>query len=428
MKSLEMSWRRLVGLAALFGALVACPAVDAAILIPMDDEQTDHLRAYGLVLWVLQEGGEVDWLLGYRGGSFLICQTQDLDEWAEDQAAVMIDLDEESVSTISKEITDSETMAIVSLTHSARVAFYMPPTTPISNPLVPLLEYSGITYSAVWDEDVLSRRLGDFDILMVPHEDFTGQFGRFHASFRDADWYRTNVEAHEAEARRLGFEKVGELKRAVVRSIRDWVARGGILFGMCSGTDTFDIALATKGLDIWAAEFDGDGRTPEFNEKLDYTSTLAFKDFTLVQNPYIYEFSDIDMTPVAYKRGEKSDYFTLHEFSAKEQPLLAMLVQCHRNVVKGFMGQTTSFNKALLKDNIVILAEPEAGPDARYIYGTFGNGHFIWLGGHDPEDWQHRVGDPPTDPELHKNSPAYRLILNCILAPSAFLSLLDGAK
>jgi hypothetical protein len=279
--------------------------------------------------------------------------------------------------------------------------------------------YADIPYTPIWDTEVLTGQLGNFDWLHLHHEDFTGQYGKFYASFKNADWYQDQKQRFEAEARKLGYKKVSDEKKAVVEVIRDWVAKGGFLFAMCSATDTFDIALAAHDVDICAPEFDGDPPDPGFNKKLDFSATMAFKNFTLVQNPYVYEFSDIDMTSVAYRRGETDDFFTLFEFSAKQDPVPTMLTQCHTNVVKGFMGQTTSFNKQLLKDGALVMGEPEDGPDARYIHGSFGNGTFTWLGGHDPEDWQHRVGDPPTDLSLHKNSPGYRLILNNVLFPAA---------
>ena len=409
----------LVIVTALYGVYLAAE-VEAAILCPMDEEQTDHLKAYGVVCDLLQDGKRVEWLVGYRGGSFLVSEFTDVLRPTEQQAVVMIDLDKNSLAVILTEVAASETMAVVPLTRSPRVAVYAPPTTlPIGDLLRPLLEYSGVTYTAIWDEEVLVAGLDEFDVLMMEHEDFTGQYGKFYATFRSADWYREQVSRYETEARRLGFRKDSEAKKAVVEAIRDWVVRGGFLFAMCSATDTFDIALATRGIDICAPEFDGDPPDPDYNRKLDYTRTMAFKDFTLKQNPYEYEFSDIDMPGVAYRRGPNNDFFTLFEFSAKQDPVPTMLTQCHTNVVKGFMGQTTGFNRKMLKDGVLTLGEPEGSPDTRYIHGNFGNGTFTWLGGHDPEDWQHRVGDPPTDLSLHKNSPGYRLILNNVLFPAA---------
>jgi len=417
-----MTRQVVIWITALFTWCSAAVGAKAAALVPMDDAQTDHLAAYGLIHELLQKAQGVEWLLGYRGGSFLVRQASGLEERAKQGAVVVRDLDAEAVAAISEQIATSRTMAIVSLAGAPRVAVYSPPVTPASGDLLgSLLQHCNIAYTPIWDREVLKGDLGRFDVLMIPHGDFTGQFGKFYASFRNTDWYKADVEAQEANAQFLGFKKVAHLKAFVVEEIRNWVARGGFLFAMCSGTDTFDIALAASGIDICAAEFDGDAETPDFNEKLDYSRTLAFTDFTLIQNPYIYEFSDIDMTQDAYRRGEDADIFVLHEFPAKDRPIPAMLVQCHQKALKGFMGQTTSFNKDLLKDDIVVLAEPEDARDVRYIGSSFGNGYFAWLGGHDPEDWQRRIGDAPTDPALHRNSPAYRLILNCLFALSARL-------
>jgi hypothetical protein len=396
----------------------AGPAL-AKLFIPMDLKQTDHLKAYGLAYWVLSRGQTVEWLLNYRGGSFFIEEDAEIVREARIRGVLMHTLAGGDVDAIYEEIETSN-MEVVLLETPPRVAIYIPPGfVPWDDAVTLAFAYADIPYTPIWDEEVLRGQLSNFDWLHLHHEDFTGQYGKFYASFKNAEWYRDQVQRFESEARRLGFKKVSDEKKAVVEEIRDWVARGGFLFAMCSATDTFDIGLAAQGVDICAPEFDGDPPDPGFNKKLDFTQTMAFKDFTLVQNPYVYEFSDIDMTSVAYRRGELNDFFTLFEFSAKQDPVPTMLTQCHTNVVKGFMGQTTSFNKQLLKEGILTMGEPEGAPDARYIHGNLGNGTFTWLGGHDPEDWQHRVGDPPTDLSLHKNSPGYRLILNNVLFPAA---------
>jgi hypothetical protein len=396
----------------------AGPAL-AKLFIPMDLKQTDHLKAYGLAYWVLSRGQTVEWLLNYRGGSFFIEEDAEIVREARIRGVLMHTLAGGDVDAIYEEIETSN-MEVVLLETPPRVAIYIPPGfVPWDDAVTLAFAYADIPYTPIWDEEVLRGQLSNFDWLHLHHEDFTGQYGKFYASFKNAEWYRDQVQRFESEARRLGFKKVSDEKKAVVEEIRDWVARGGFLFAMCSATDTFDIGLAAQGVDICAPEFDGDPPDPGFNKKLDFSATMAFKNFTLVQNPYVYEFSDIDMTSVAYRRGELNDFFTLFEFSAKQDPVPTMLTQCHTNVVKGFMGQTTSFNKQLLKEGILTMGEPEGAPDARYIHGNLGNGTFTWLGGHDPEDWQHRVGDPPTDLSLHKNSPGYRLILNNVLFPAA---------
>jgi hypothetical protein len=403
----------------LLGAAVGARPAQAKLFIPMDLKQADHLKAYGLAYWVLSRGQTVEWLLNYRGGSFFMEEDADIVREAKIRGVLMVDVGGSDLQAIYDEIETSN-MEVVLLETPPRVAIYIPPGfVPWDDAVTLAFTYADIPYTPIWDTEVLTGQLGNFDWLHLHHEDFTGQYGKFYASFKNADWYQDQKQRFEAEARKLGYKKVSDEKKAVVEVIRDWVAKGGFLFAMCSATDTFDIALAAHDVDICAPEFDGDPPDPGFNKKLDFSATMAFKNFTLVQNPYVYEFSDIDMTSVAYRRGETDDFFTLFEFSAKQDPVPTMLTQCHTNVVKGFMGQTTSFNKQLLKDGALVMGEPEDGPDARYIHGSFGNGTFTWLGGHDPEDWQHRVGDPPTDLSLHKNSPGYRLILNNVLFPAA---------
>jgi hypothetical protein len=398
-------------------AAFAPGAAAAKILVPMDLTQTDHLKAYGLAYWVLARGDKVEWLLNYRGGSFFMEDDPEVAREAQIRGVLT-----EAVSDpapIYKTIEESN-MEVVILEKAPRVAIYIPPGyRPWDDAVTLAFTYADIPFVSIWDEDVLTGRLAQVDWLHLHHEDFTGQYGKFYAVYRNADWYKDQVARYEAEAHRLGFKKVSEEKKAVAEAIRDWVARGGFLFAMCSATDTFDIALAAHDIDICPAEFDGDGVTPDADSKLDFTRTLAFQNFHLVMNPLIYEFSDIDMTTTAARRGEANDFFTLFEFSAKQDPVPTMLTQDHTNVVKGFMGQTTSFNRKLLKEGVLVLGEPEGAPDVRYIHGDLGKGTWTWLGGHDPEDWQHQVGDPPTDLALHKNSPGYRLILNNVLFPAA---------
>ncbi len=418
MNSSRSRWTlSILGLALVF--MTGPRNAEARLFVPMDLKQTDHLKAYGLAYWTLARGQTMEWLLNYRGGSFMLDDNPDVVREAQIRGVLIQHISESDAEAIYQQIEEAN-MEVMLLETPPRVAIYIPPGfVPWDDAVTLAFTYAGIPYTPIWDEEVVRGELDQYDWLHLHHEDFGGQYGKFYASFKNAAWYREQVRRYEAEARRLGFSKVSEAKKAVVETIRDWVARRGFLFAMCSATDTFDIALAALDVDICAPEFDGDPPDPEYNKHLDYKACLAFKGFTLVQNPYIYEFSDIDMTGVAYRRGEQNDFFTLFEFSAKQDPVPTMLTQCHTNVVKGFMGQTTSFNKKLLKDGVLIMGEPEGGADARYIHGSLGNGTFTWLGGHDPEDWQHRVGDPPTDLSLHKNSPGYRLILNNVLFPAA---------
>ncbi len=414
--------RSVLGAVALLAVVLAgaVPAPAAAkILVPMDLKQTDHLKAYGLAYWELARGHNVEWLLNYRGGSFFFEDDPDVVKEARIRGVLFEQINDSQATSIYSEI-EQNNMDVVLLEKAPRVAIYIPPGfVPWDDAVTLAFAYADIPYTPIWDEEVLNGDLANFDWLHLHHEDFTGQYGKFYAQFRDAGWYRDQVARFEAEAHKLGYRKVSEEKKAVAETIRDWVARGGFLFAMCSATDTFDIALAAHGVDICAPEFDGDPADPAADSKLDFSRTLAFKDFKLVTSPFVYEFSNIDMTPVSLKRGEQNDFFTLFEFSAKQDPVPTMLTQDHTNVIKGFLGQTTAFNKRLLKDGVLVLGEPEGGPDARYIHGDFGRGTWTWLGGHDPEDWQHQVGDPPTDLSLHKNSPGYRLILDNVLFPAA---------
>jgi hypothetical protein len=391
----------------------------ARILVPMDKAQTDHLRAYGLTYWALQRGLHCEWLLNYRGGSFLLPDDAAIPPEAAVRGVLLETVDEAAVAQISATIADNN-METVKLETAPRVAVYVPPTAPPWDDAVQLaLEYAQIPYTKLWDAEVLDGRLSDFDWLHLHHEDFTGQYGKFYAAFANTDWYRKQVAENEAMARRLGFAKVSELKKSVVRAIKSFVGAGGFLFAMCSATDTFDIALAAERDDICAPIYDGDRADPDAQAKLDFSKCLAFRDFTLEMNPLIYEYSDIDTSQKAMLRGQQSDYFTLFDFSAKEDPVPSMLVQDHVANIPGFLGQTTGFEKRLLKPGVVVLAETPGADDVKYIHGNFGKGTFTFYGGHDPEDYQHAVGDPPTDLSLHKNSPGYRLILNNVLFPAA---------
>ena len=398
---------------------LAAPDASARVLVPMDRTQTDHLRAYGLTYWALQRGLHGEWLLNYRGGSFLLPDAPGLPGEAAVRGVRIETIDEAAAAQIYAEIADNN-MEVVKLETAPRVAVYVPPTAPPWDDAVQLaLEYAQIPYTKLWDAEVLEGRLSDYDWLHLHHEDFTGQYGKFYAAFAATEWYRRQVAENEAMARRLGYVKVSELKRAVVRAIRSYVAEGGFLFAMCSATDTFDIALAADGVDICAEQYDGDRADPDAQARLDFSRTFAFQGFRLEMNPLVYEFSDIDTSQKAMLRGQRNDWFTLFDFSAKQDPVPSMLVQDHVANVPGFMGQTTGFEKRLLKPGVTVLAETPGADDVKYIHGHFGKGTFTWYGGHAPEDSQHAVGDPPTDLSLHKNSPGYRLILNNVLFPAA---------
>ncbi len=388
-------------------------------LVPMDLSQGNHLRAYGLVYGVLEGGGDARWLLNFRGGSFVIPQTGGIESEAAAMGVTLERKDGAELAAIYGEIAEAN-MEIVLLEEAPRIAVYAPPNKqPWDDAVMLALEYAGIPYDIVYDREVLAGELSRYDWLHLHHEDFTGQYGKFFRGYRRRDWYVKQQILFEELAAELGFDKVSEEKKAVALAIREYARAGGFLFAMCSACDTFDIALAARGLDVVPREFDHDGITPGFSEKLDYGEALAFENFKLITDPYVYEFSDIDMTEEAAERPEDNDYFTLFEFSAKHDPVPTMLVQNHVSVIKGFMGQTTSFRKSLVKKKVLILGELKGRGEVKYLHGNFGRGTFTFLGGHDPEDYYHYVGDPPTDLDRYPNSPGYRLILNNILFPAA---------
>ncbi len=402
-------------------AAAAGGAHAARVLVPMDLVQTDHLKAYGVAYHALQRGERVEWLLNYRGGSFFLENNR-----AAVQSCLVAGVLYEQVSgsqaSLIYDTIEQSNMEVVLLEKAPKVAVYAPPWRegiPWDDAVDLALTYAEIPFDVIYDPEILVGRAFQYDWLHLHHEDFTGQYGKFYASYRNAPWYIEWVRFAEQAASEAGYAKVWQHKHAVARQIREFVARGGFLFAMCSATDALDIALAAYGVDIVDVPFDGDPPDPRAQEKLDYSQTLAFENFKLIINPMIYEFSDIDMTEQAVLRGQFMDYFTLFDFSAKEDPVPTMLTQCHVNLVKGFMGQTTSFRKSLVKKSVTILGEVEGADEVRYLHGNYGNGTFTFYGGHDPEDYQHRVGDPPTRLDLHKNSPGYRLILNNILFPAA---------
>jgi hypothetical protein len=393
------------------------------VLLYMDLQQTDHLKAYGIAYWALTKNIDVDWLLNYRGGSFMI-DAQDLVVAECRIRGVAFDLlSTADASVIYSEVQrEDNNMDVVRLEKAPRVAVYVPPGfQPWDDAVTLALEYAEIKYDKLWDDEVMADKLHEYDWLHLHHEDFTGQYGKFYASFASASWYIEQQVTLEKEAKKLGFRKVSELKKAVARKIKDYIGNGGFMFAMCSATDTYDIALAAENTDVCDVMYDGDPPDPGAQQKLDFSKTLAFTDFTLEKNPLRYEYSDIDQPPsdLLALQNPETDYFTLFEFSAKFDPVPTMLTQDHVNVLKGFLGQTTNFKKSLIKKSITILAEKEGSDQVRYLHGSFGRGTFTFYGGHDPEDYQHAVGDPPTDLSLHKNSPGYRLILNNILFPAA---------
>jgi hypothetical protein len=396
----------------------AAPAADAAILVYMDDKQNDHLRAYGLAYWCLQQGQRVDWLLNYRGGSFLLPDDAATAREANIRGVSFAEISGAQEAAILARIED-ENMERVILEKAPKVAVYVPPTAQPWDDAVRLaLEYAEIPYQMLWDREVLGGELPEYDWLHLHHEDFTGQQGKFYAAYRDFQWYQDEKRAQEEMAASLGFEKVWQLKHAVARQIKDYVARGGFLFAMCSATDTYDIAVSAEGVDIVGVPYDGDPPEVGAQKRLDYSRTLAFRNFRILTDPYVYEYSDIDVTQQAVLRGPDS-VFNLFEFSAKNDPVPTMLTQDHVSAVPEFLGQTTGFRKPLLKPGLTVLAETPGADEVKYLHGNYGRGTFTFLGGHDPEDYQHAVGDPPTDLSLHKNSPGYRLILNNVLFPAA---------
>lgn len=384
------------------------------------DYQKNHLKAYGLTYWTLEKGIKVKWLLNYRGGSFLLPFNDNLKKECIIRGVSYEILSEESTSSILSEIDSaSSNMDAVILEKAPKIAVYSPSSKqPWDDAVTLVLTYAEIPYDIVYDIEVLNDALVIYDWLHLHHEDFTGQYGKFYRAFKSAAWY---IEAkHDAEtlANELGYKKVSESKRDVALKIKDYVTAGGFMFAMCSATDSFDIALAAQNVDICEAMFDGDPSTPFYQNKLDFSEAFAFKNFILERNPNVYEFSSIDMTS---KRNvpKQSDYFALIDFSAKWDPVPSMLTQNHTALIKGFMGQTTSFNRDEVKSNVIILGEGKVYAEAKYIHGIKGKGFFTFYGGHDPEDYSHRVGDPKTELSLHPNSPGYRLILNNVLFPAA---------
>ena len=391
------------------------------IYIPMnDDNQKNHLKAYGIVYFSLQNGLKAKWLLNYDGGAFLIENNKTIENECKIRGVSYEIISDAKSQLILEEISSpSSNKEAITLEKAPKIAVYSPKDKmPWDDAVTMVLSYAEISFEVIYDKEILADKLLFYEWLHLHHEDFTGQYGKFYGSFRTAPWYVEQKLAAEKLAKELGFSKVSDEKLAVARKIRDYVIGGGFIFAMCSATDSFDIALAAEGVDIVEAMFDGDASELNYQSKINYDKTFAFKDFQLERNPNVYEFSSIDMTN---KRAipKTSDYFSLIEFSAKWDPIPTMLTQNHTVLVKGFMGQTTSFDRNTLKTNVIILGENNVNKEARYIHGTKGKGMFTFYGGHDPEDYTHRVGDPKTELDLHPNSPGYRLILNNILFPAA---------
>jgi hypothetical protein len=397
------------------------PSHASFILIPMDDvSQKNHLKAYGITYWCLDKQYKASWLLNYRGGSFLLPDASEIRKECQIRGVSFEILSDGEANQILEEISSpSQNMETVVLEKAPKVAVYTPKgKQPWDDAVTMVLTYAEIPFTPIYDEEVLSDQLLLYDWLHLHHEDFTGQYGKFFGAYRNAPWYIEQKKEAEALANKLGFNKVSEEKLAVAKKIRDFVIGGGFMFAMCSATDSFDIALAAEGVDICEPMFDGDDSEANYQSKIDYSKTLAYKDFILDRKPEHYEFSDIDMTEKRQIPMEK-DYFTLMEFSAKWDVIPSMLCQNHTQLVKGFMGQTTAYDRALIKSNVLVLGENQLNEEARYIHGQKGKGFFTFFGGHDPEDYQHRVGDEPTVLDLHPNSPGFRLILNNVLFPAA---------
>ena len=392
----------------------------AYIFIPMDESQSNHLKAYGIAYYAIERDVRVDWLLNYQGGSFLIKQHSTIENECNIRGvSYQLIADVQSTQILQSIASPEVNQDVVQLEKAPKIAIYSPNNKqPWDDAVTLALAYAEIPYEVIYDEEVLSNLLPLYDWLHLHHEDFTGQYGKFYASFKNATWYKDQKRDYEILAKKLGHEKVSTEKLAVAKKIKEFVNGGGFLFAMCSATDSYDIALAAEGLDICGPMFDGDAADPSAQEKLDFSKTLAFKNFSLVKNPNQYEFSSIDATQKR-RLNAKIDFFTLFDFSAKWDPVPTMLCQNHMQVIKGFMGQTTAFKNEYIKSDVLIMGETKATNEARYIHGELGNGTWTFYGGHDPEDYQHKVGDPKTDLSLHPNSPGYRLILNNILFPAA---------
>lgn len=413
-----MSFKKLLYILLIF---ISFSAKASFILLPMDETtQQNHLKAYGITYWCLDKNYKASWLLNYRGGSFLLPDALEIRKECQIRGVSFeIISDSEEVAILNEISSPSQNMEAVVLEKAPKIAVYTPKgKQPWDDAVTLVLTYAEIPFTPIYDEEVLKDQLVLYDWLHLHHEDFTGQYGKFYGAYKNAPWYIEQKKDSEALATQLGYDKVSQEKGAVAKKIRDFVVGGGFMFAMCSATDSFDIALAADGVDICESMFDGDSSESNYQSKINYGNSFAFKDFILERRPDQYEFSDIDMTTKRKIPMEK-DYFTLMEFSAKWDPIPSMLCQNHTQLVKGFMGQTTAFDATLLKSNLLVMGTCEINGEARYIHGEKGKGMFTYYSGHDPEDFQHQVGDPPTVLDLHPNSPGYRLILNNVLFPAA---------
>ena len=390
------------------------------LLIYMDATQTNHLKAYGITFNALTQGYKADWLLNYRGGSFLLDYSDKIAATCRLEGVAFEAVSLSQATDIYTFVqSDENNMDVIRLEKAPKIAVYVPPGfQPWDDAVTLVLEYAKVPYDKIWNDEILRGDLKKYDWLHLHHEDFTGQYGKFFASFGNAQWYIDQQMQYEQDAKKNGFKKVSNMMKVVAQDIKNYVGQGGFLFAMCSATDSYDIALSAINTDIVAQMYDGDAADPDAQSKLDFNNTLAFTNFKLEMNPYVYEYSDIDIQPIEIGNFD-NDYFTLFDFSAKYDPVPTMLTQDHVNVIRGFMGQTTMFRKSTIKKSVIILAEREGTDQVKYIHGNFGRGTFTFYSGHDPEDYQHAVGDPPTDLALYKNSPGYRLILNNILFPAA---------
>lgn len=410
--------KKIISIVLLIG--VSFNALADKLIIPMDATQKNHLKAYGIAYWVLEQQEEVEWLLNYKGGSFLMNDYENIEKECLLRGVSFSTMSETRANTIKNEITNPSVNAeVVKLLKVPKIAVYSPKTAqPWDDAVTMVLEYAGIPYDVVFDDEVLSDKLPQYNWLHLHHEDFTGQFGKFWASYRNAPWYINQVAEAKEVAEKYGFSKVSELKLAVSKKIRDFTMGGGFLFAMCSAPDSYDVALSAEGVDICERMFDGDPIASNAQVKLNYDKAFAFKDFNIELNPMRYEISNIDIDPRTRRVKEANDLFALVEFSAKWDVIPTILTQNHERIIKSFMGQTTAFRKQFVKSSVVIMGENKSLGEVKYLHGTMGKGQFTFYGGHDPEDYQHMVGEPPTDLALHPNSPGYRLILNNILFPS----------
>jgi len=411
--------KRLLILITLVCGLQASKA--AYLIIPMDDMQKNHLKAYGIAYWVLEKDVSIEWLLNYRGGSFAFPYHSAFETECKTRGVSFDMIADAQYTAIKQQIADPEAnMDAVKMEKAPKIAIYSPKTKqPWDDAVTMVLTYAEIPYDVVFDDEVMQNKLAEYEWLHLHHEDFTGQFGKFWSSHRHEVWYQKEVREAYDMAAKWGFSKPSQLKLAVAKKIRDFVLGGGFLFAMCSATDTYDIALAAEGTDICAEMFDSDPMARDAQSKLNFDACFAFKNFTLSTSPTEYEYSTIDVNPMTRRVTERTDFFTLFEFSAKWDPVPAMLCQNHTRVVKGFMGQTTAFRKELIKSDVLIMGENKALNEARYIHGEYGKGMWTFYGGHDPEDYKHFVHEPPTDLNLYPHSPGYRLILNNVLFPAA---------